>query len=198
MLWQWKKRLLPSEFVIDEQPLDVYRSDEAAVAVADSPDETVAIDREPVGASGGAQDLLTQVMQTLVDQDNLARKARFLESRQVGGDEFGRFVRGLLPFMDNFAHLLDMAREKPPSAELTNWLKGVEALYFRIVSLMETYDLRFINSTGKLVNFDIHDVVEYRRTNQYPHNTVIKELQKGVVFRDRLLREAKVVVACNE
>jgi molecular chaperone GrpE (heat shock protein) len=51
---------------------------------------------------------------------------------------------------------------------------------------------------GKLVNFDIHDVVEYRRTNQYPHNTVIKELQKGVVFRDRLLREAKVVVACNE
>ncbi len=64
----------------------------------------------------------------------------------MGGDEFGRFVRGLLPFMDNFAHLLDMAREKPPSAELTNWLKGVEALYFRIVSLMETYDLRFINS----------------------------------------------------
>ncbi|MCE5229811.1 nucleotide exchange factor GrpE [bacterium] len=192
-MWNWKEKLLPDEFVIDEQPLEVYRPDDTTVAVAEvgeSPDA-----EQPASA---AQDLLTQVMQILVDQDNLARKARFLETRQVGNDEFGRFVRGMLPFMDNFSHLLDLAREHAPSEELTNWLSGVEALYFRIVSLMESYGLRFINSTGKLVNFDIHDVVEYRRTNQYPHNTVIKELQKGVVFRDRLLREAKVVVACNE
>lgn len=198
MLWHWKQKLLPAEFVVDEQPLEVYRPDEAAVAVMDKPDEVATVEDQPAASVDGAQDLLTQVMRILVDQDNLARKARFLESRQGGGDEFGQFVRGLLPFMDNFSHLLDLARESPPSEELTNWLRGVEALYFRIVSLMETYDLRFINSTGKLVNFDIHDVVEYRRTDQYPHNTVIKELQKGVVFRDRLLREAKVVVACNE
>jgi molecular chaperone GrpE len=193
VLWEWKEKLLPDEFVIDEQPLDVFRLDEAAVAVAE-PDEAPDAD-DPLPS---AQDLLTQVVQILVDQDNLARKARFLETRQVGNDEFGRFVRGMLPFMDNFAHLLDLAREHPPSDEMTNWLSGVEALYFRIVSLMESYGLRFINSMGKVVNFDIHEVVEYRRTNQYPHNTVMKELQKGVVFRDRLLREAKVVVACNE
>lgn len=183
--------------MVDEQPLEVFRPDDVAVALADEPSGAAAAEGYST-PDGGAQDLLTQVMRILADQDDLARKARFLESRQGGKDEFGLFVRGLLPFMDNFAHLLDMAREKPPSAELTNWLSGVEALYFRIVSLMETYDLRFINSMGKLVNFDIHDVVEYRRTSQYPHNTVIKELQKGVVFRDRLLREAKVVVACNE
>lgn len=197
MLWRWKQKLLPAEFVVDEQPLDVYRPDETAVAAADPPDGAAPA-QQVAPPVNGSQDVLTQVIQILVEQDNLERKARFLESRQGGSDEFGKFVRGLLPFMDNFAHVLDMAREKPPSEELTNWLRGVEALYFRITSLMETYDLRFINSLGKLVNFDIHDVVEYRRTTQYPHNTVIKELQKGVVFRDRLLREAKVVVACNE
>lgn len=188
-MWSWKQRLLPDEFVIDEQPLEVYRPEDAAVAVADPPGD------DPLPS---AQDLLTQVMQILVSQDELARKAKYLETRQGGNDEFGRFVRHMLPFLDNFSHLLDLARQHPPSEEMTNWLKGVEALYFRIVSLMESYDLRFINSAGKLVNLDIHDVVEYRRTSQYPHNTIIKELQKGVVFRDRLLREAKVVVACNE
>lgn len=197
MLWNWKERLMPAEFVIDEQPLEVFRpGDDAAIEVAEDKIE----DSAPleIMSATQAQDMLTQVMQILVDQDELARKARYLETRQGGNDEFGRFVRNLLPFLDNFAHLLDLARQHPPSEEMTNWLKGVEALYFRIVSLMESYDLRFINSAGKLVNFDIHDVVEYRRTDQYPHNTIIKELQKGVVFRDRLLREAKVVVACNE
>lgn len=188
---------MPAEFVVDEQPLQVFRAgDDAAVVVDEA--EPAQGGSSAVPDAAQSQDLLTQVMQILVDQDELARKAKYLETRQGGNDEFGKFVRHLLPFLDNFAHLLDLARQHPPSDEMTNWLRGVEALYFRIVSLMESYDLRFINSAGKLVNLDIHDVVEYRRTDQYPHNTIIKELQKGVVFRDRLLREAKVVVACNE
>lgn len=106
-------------------------------------------------------------------------------------------MRQVLPFLDNYAHLLDLAREHPPSEEITNWLRSVEALYFRIVNLLESYGLRFINSIGKVVDLDYHEVIDYRPTLQHPHNTIIKELQKGVVFRGRLLRDAKVVVACN-
>lgn len=140
---------------------------------------------------------MSQMEALLLEQVRLAEKARLLEMKGAGNDEFGRFVKQLLPFLDNFAHLLDMARERPPSEEVNNWLKSVEALYFRITSLLETFDLRFVNSIGKEVNLDIHEVIDYRFTDQFPHNTVIKEHSKGVVFRGHLLRDAKVVVACN-
>jgi molecular chaperone GrpE len=144
------------------------------------------------------QDLLSQMAALLVEQVRLTERARQLETSKAGDDEFGRFIRQALPFLDNFSRLLDMAREYPPSEELNNWLKSVEALYYRIINLLESYGLRFINSIGKVVNLDLHEVVDYRLTDQYPHDTIMKEMQKGVVFRGRLLRDAKVVVACNE
>ena len=206
-LLAWHQRLLPEQFVIDEQPLPVCRPehpspDQPPVPGALLPVEAIFEEGIPPANGSAApaspDDLLTQVMRVLSEQQELAAKASRLEKAGSGSDEFGRFVRNLLPFMDNFAHLLDLARENPPSDELTGWLSSVEALYFRATNLLESYGLRFINSAGKVVNLDIHDVVEYRQTDQYPHNTVIKELQKGVVFRDRLIREAKVVVACND
>lgn len=144
------------------------------------------------------RDLLTQLADIMLEQVKLADKARRLEARGAGDDEFGRFVRQALPFLDNFARLLDMAREYPASEELNNWLKSVEALYFRLVNLLESFGLVFINSIGKPVDLDFHEVVEYRNTREHSHNTVIRELQKGIVFRGRLIRDAKVVVACNQ
>jgi molecular chaperone GrpE (heat shock protein) len=57
--------------------------------------------------------------------------------------------------------------------------------------------LVFINSVGKEVNLDCQDVIEYRPTTNHPHNYVIKELERGAVFRNRLIRDAKVIVAYN-
>src|SRR5690606_10980989 len=114
------------------------------------------------------RDLLSQISDMLREQHELALKARRPEQAGGGRDEFRQFVRHLLPFLDNYHHLLEMAREHTPSDELDSWLKSVEALYCRLVNLLEDYGLRFINSVGKVVDLIIHDVVEYRRTDEYP------------------------------
>jgi molecular chaperone GrpE len=196
-----KKALFPEEFTIDQQPEPVFVPVEPEAGEAAGGEEEKRPASEAVldalFHSGRAQDLLSQMEALLLEQERLAEKARLLEMKGAGNDEFGKFAKQVLPFMDNFAHLLDMAREHPPSEEINNWLKSIEALYFRMASLLESYDLRFINSFGKVVDLDMHEVIDYRFTDQFPHNTVIKELQKGVVFRGRLIRDAKVVVACN-
>lgn len=190
------RKLFPEEFVIDEKPLAVLHW----VAIKPPPEEAMSMAASTERYFGGSrrQDLLSQLSAMMVEQVMLADRARKLEQRGAGDDEFGRFVRAALPFLDNFARLLDLAREHPPSEEVTSWLASVEGLYFRIVRLLEEYGLRFINSVGKPVDLDYHEVVEYRPSDQYPHDLVVKELQKGVVFRNRLIRDAKVVVACNE
>ncbi|HPK04006.1 MAG TPA: nucleotide exchange factor GrpE [Candidatus Sumerlaeota bacterium] len=174
---------------------------EAAQPLADSDVEEEVEEEQPEGQHQppSQRDLLTQMTELLAEQARLELKTRQLEMNAgAGDDEFGRFVRQLLPFVDNYSHLLDMAREQSHDPELDAWLRNIEALYFRIIRLLEDFGLRFISSVGKQVDLDYQEVVEYRRTDEYPHNTVIRELQKGAVFRGKLLRDAKVVVACNE
>ncbi|HOR29183.1 MAG TPA: nucleotide exchange factor GrpE [Candidatus Sumerlaeota bacterium] len=174
---------------------------EAAQPPADSDVEEEVEEEQPEGQHQppSQRDLLTQMTELLAEQARLELKTRQLEMNAgAGDDEFGRFVRQLLPFVDNYSHLLDMAREQSHDPELDAWLRNIEALYFRIIRLLEDFGLRFISSVGKQVDLDYQEVVEYRRTDEYPHNTVIRELQKGAVFRGKLLRDAKVVVACNE
>jgi len=190
-----KEALFPEEFVIDEGPVEVYVPEERAPEAEGAAEGGVSFDLIFGRAKG--QDLLAQMTDLMLEQVRLVEKARQLELTKETDDEFARFVRQALPFLDNFAHLLDMARENPPSAEVNTWLRGVEALYYRIVKLFDDYGLRFINSIGKVVDLDYHEVVDYRPSSQFSHNTIIKEMQKGVVFRGRLFRDAKVVVACN-
>ena len=193
-----KQSFFPEEFIIDELPVEVYAPPE--------PDSTPSESNEMGGLSGVAQmfgeqkrdDLLSQMAALLLEQVRLTHKAQELEENRTRDDEFSRFVKSALPFLDNFNRLLEMGREHPPSDELTNWLGSVETLYYRLIGLFENYGLRFINSVGKPVNLDYHEVIEYRATDEYLHNTVMKELCQGIVFRDRLLRDAKVIVACND
>lgn len=195
-----KKSWFPEEFTIDQQPEPVYMREEHPAgepSESENSEDAPRLSLEQIFQGRMGQDLLSQMTALLLEQVRLMERARQLELKGAGNDEFGRFVKQVLPFLDNFAHMLDMARERPPSEEVNAWLKSVEALYFRIVNLLESYDLRFINSLGKVVNLDIHEVIDYRFSDQFPHNTVMKEVQKGVVFRGHLIRDAKVVVACN-
>ena len=184
----------PEEFVVDERPVSIFIDAPRETGDSSAPGSAMA----DLMGRVTTHDLLTQVSDLLQEQVRLAEKARVLAQTNSGDGDFVRFVRSVLPFMDNFAHMLDLARENPPSPEMDNWLKSVESLYFRMVKILETYEVRFINSIGQRVNLDIHEVIEYRPSSVHPHDTVMKEVAKGVVYKDRLIRDAKVVVAYNQ
>ncbi len=177
------KYFFSDQFVIDEKPEVVYN--------------------ENIKTTGGvfsedSADFFTQVSKLLVDRENLQSKMNELKSWTRSSDELLTFVKSLLPFLDAYDFVLESARNFPVSEELTNWLKNVEGLYFRMMKTLETAGLQPLKTIGKVVDLNIHDVVEYRPSMDYSHNTVIKERQKGYIFRGRLLRDAKVVVAYNE
>lgn len=186
----------PEEFVVDERPVSVFTAE--TVPSAEEAEATPGGGLDDLLGRAQTNDLLSQVGKLLQEQVRLTEKARALAQSKSGDGDFIRFVRSILPFMDNFAHILDLARENPPTPEMDNWLKSVESLYFRMVKILESYDVRFINSIGQRVNLDIHEVIEYRPSSVHPHDTVMKEVAKGVVYKDRLIRDAKVVVAYNQ
>jgi molecular chaperone GrpE len=175
-LW---KSLFSTEFIIDEPKKEVY--------VEPKKDEK----RE-------SDDLISLLSEVMVENERLADLTSQLEEKSGSPEELMRFVRSLIPFLDSFERVLFLARNHPPSEEIDNWLRGVESIYFRILNTLERFGLKAMETIGRGVNLDMHEVVEYRPTHEYPHNTIITERQRGYVFRGKILRDAKVVVAYNE
>ncbi|MGB9690864.1 MAG: nucleotide exchange factor GrpE [Candidatus Sumerlaeaceae bacterium] len=168
--------ILAREFVIDEKPVNLQM-----------PDEVVS-----------EKDLLSSVAETMKRLADLEFEKEELLRCQGKPEELEKFIRQLLPTLDAFDRVLAMARAYPKNDEIDNWLKAVESIYYRLLRLLESYGLQQLNTVGKKVDLNIHDVVEYRPSTEHPHDTVISERQKAYMFRGKLLRDAKVVVAYNE
>ncbi len=170
--------ILEREFVIDEKPVPVL---------------------EPNADLAPEIDLVTALSQTMKKLDLLELEKEELIKRQSRPEELERFMKALLPTLDGFDRLLSMARAtKVENEEVNNWLKAIESIYFRLLRLLENFGLYQLQSVGKKVDLNVHEVVEYRPSDEHPHDTVISERQKGYVFRGKLLRDAKVVVAYKE
>ena len=168
-------RLFGEEFVIDEKPEPIFLSNEE--------------DRE------GLTDLIGSVM---IENERLQDLTVELQRRSAMPVEIEKFMRSLLPTLDSFERVLHLGRSHTQTDEIDNWLKSVESIYFRLLNMLESYGLFQIKAVGKKVDLNLHEVVEYRPSAEHPNDVVISERQKGYVFRGKLLRDAKVVVAYNE
>jgi molecular chaperone GrpE len=110
--------------------------------------------------------------------------------------EIRNLAKGLLPSMDALDRIIEYGEtygKKDESFE--NWHNSVKALRTRLLRTLESIGLSAISSVGSQVDLEIHDVVSVIPAGKFPANTVVSEQQRGYVFRSKLLRDAKVVVA---
>ena len=102
------------------------------------------------------------------------------------------FVKAMLPVVDN----LDRAIESSSNDKHANSsvVEGVNMTLREILKVFEQYGIKRFESLGKPFDPSLHQAVMQEDDEAYPDNTVSKELQKGYMIHDRLLRPAMVVV----
>jgi molecular chaperone GrpE len=198
------RALSADEFAIDEKPVEIV--DVAELTREATREIPAEVDADANGAPASppavieriSPDLVSSLSEILAEHGRLTRLAQELKPAGPTGDEFGRFAREAIPFLDALDRVVELAKKHPHSEEMSGWLRSVEALYERVLELFDEYGLVVMDCKGQKVDFNLHDVIEYRRTADHPHNTVIEEIRKGIRFRGRVIRDAKVIVACND
>ncbi|MGB2929359.1 MAG: nucleotide exchange factor GrpE, partial [Desulfobacterales bacterium] len=103
------------------------------------------------------------------------------------------FVKAMLPVVDS----LDRAIESSSNDKHANSsvVEGVNMTLREILKVFEQYGIKPFESLGKTFDPSLHQAVMQEDDEAYPENTVSKELQKGYMIHDRLLRPAMVVVS---
>jgi molecular chaperone GrpE len=103
------------------------------------------------------------------------------------------FVKAMLPVVDS----LDLAITSASNDQQANssLLEGVTMTLKEIYKVFEQFGITPIESMGKTFDPAFHQAMMQEETEAYPENTVSRELQKGYMIHDRLLRPAMVVVS---
>ncbi|MBR6072834.1 MAG: nucleotide exchange factor GrpE [Bacilli bacterium] len=99
-------------------------------------------------------------------------------------------IKSLLPIIDNFERALSLEND-----ENKQFLEGFKMIYRKLVEILDNKNVKVIDE--KDVEFDpsIHQAVATETVEGVEANKVLDVLQKGYIYKDKLLRPAMVKVS---
>lgn len=124
------------------------------------------------------------------DYDNLNRRSK-LDREAAEKYRAQKLLTDLLPVLDNFERALQV---EVSSEEAISLYKGIEMVYRTLIDATEKEGLNVIPATGEVFDPNVHQAVMQEQDSELETGVVVRELQKGYILKDRVLRPAMVSV----
>lgn len=137
------------------------------------------------------ENLNNQYIRLAADFDNYRkRQAQERESLLKYGAE--ETLRKMIEVIDNF----DRAKQSVDNTDDVNQLKETFGIIHKqFMDSLSKMGLEPIETDGQKFDPNLHEAVMQTPTDEYPEETIIKELQKGYKLADKIIRASLVDVA---
>ncbi len=134
-------------------------------------------------------------IRAMADFDNY-RKRVAKEYLEKEADANRNLIAKLLPVLDNLDRAIEASRAGAEKDEaLKSFHQGIQMIDQQIHGILENEGLKTFNSRGEEFDPNRHDAVLIVESAEHEPNTVIDEVEKGFVFRGKVLRHARVTVS---
>jgi len=184
-----------SDFFTTGSPDPPSQEEKAAPGVApESPEgsgEVAELRRMLAEKTKEAEDNYARWLRLAADMENLKKRQ---ERERADLLQFANenLVKELLPVVDNLERALDHGRQLQAPKAL---LDGIEMVHHGFVKALDRFGVTAHDSLGQQFDPAFHNAMMQEEAPDAPDGSVIKELQKGYLMHQRLLRPAMVVVA---
>ena len=130
-----------------------------------------------------------KLLRTQAEFENYQKRAK-KEADDFMAYANAQLVKDLLLILDDFQNAFTSCNEGADEG----FKKGIELIYNNLLDILGKEGLCRIKTEN--VKFDPwqHEAVEMIPTKEHPENTVIGAIQPGYMFKDKILRPAKVRV----
>jgi molecular chaperone GrpE len=149
-----------------------------------------------------AEEKIAELEQQLNEQqDRFLRKAAEFENykRRSENDAMNllsyaaeSFIIKLLPVVDDFERSLQHISDDNNTQAIR---EGINLVYEKLLKVLNDQGVKKMESVGKPFNVDYHDALMQRKDDSVPAHTVIEEIETGYLYRDKVIRHAKVIVS---
>ena len=133
--------------------------------------------------------------------DRFLRKAAEFENykRRTENDQFNlinyaaeSFIIKLLPVVDDFERTLQHIDD---DNNIDAVKEGIKLVYEKLLKVLDEQGVKKMKVKGEPFNVDYHDALMQRKDDSVPSHTVLEEIEKGYIYRDKVIRHAKVIVS---
>lgn len=138
-----------------------------------------------------AEENQERYLRTQADFDNFRRRSR-QEKEDFAKYASSKLVEQLLPVLDNFERAMSASKD---SRDFDSLLKGLDMIQRQLGQMLEQEGLTAMNAEGEPFNPEFHQAVMQVESDEHGEGIVVEEMQKGYMFKDKVLRPAMVKVS---
>ena len=155
--------------------------------VSDQPQVSVEPQSTPEVESSEQKELQEKLLRIMAEFDNFRKRT---QKEKSGMYEMGvtDTLEKLLPVIDNF----DRALISIPSD--SDIKKGIEMIYRQFEDILKNLGLQPIDCIGKEFDAKFHNAVAQGQEEDKPSQTILEELQKGYIYKEKVIRHSMVKV----
>ena len=134
-------------------------------------------------------------------KDKLLRKAAEFENykRRTENDQLNlikyaaeSFIIKLLPTIDDLERSL---QHMDNAKDVESIKQGIKLVYEKLIKTLNDQGVTKIDSLGKPFDVHYHEALMQRKAENVKPHTVVDEVEKGYMYKDRVIRHAKVIVS---
>ncbi len=125
----------------------------------------------------------------LAEFDNY-KKRKINEIEKLVKYEGFDFFKSVLPILDDLDRTLNLKDVK----NRKSIFEGFNMIKSKILNLLELKKIVTYDSIGDIFNPEFHEAIMMKKTKK-DSNLIIEEYEKGYMYKDKVLRHAKVVVS---
>ncbi len=134
-------------------------------------------------------------------KDKLLRKAAEFENykRRTENDQLNllkyaaeSFIIKLLPAVDDFERSLEHIEN---AKDVDSIKQGILLIYDKLIKVLTDQGVTKIEAIGKPFDVQFHEALLQRKAKNVPAHTVLDEIEKGYMYKDKVIRHAKVIVS---
>ena len=136
-----------------------------------------------------------------LEEELLRSQAELINYKRRKDEETNRIIKyaeedilkGFLPILDNFERAIGMDDDNLED-EVSKFLEGFKLMYKQIKDLLEKFEVKEIDCLGKEFDPALEQAVVMDHDETKESGVVTVVLQKGYMYKDRVLRTAMVKV----
>ena len=137
--------------------------------------------------------LKEKILRISAESQNMQRRAteEMARIRKYEGEDFAKKI---LPIIDNFERAIKLD-DNDLTDELSKFLSGFKMIYTGMLNILAESEIKEIDCLNKEFDPNFMEAVLTDKVEGIEKNQVLEVLQKGYMYKDKLLRPAMVKVS---
>jgi len=182
-----KNSTVESESHNQDEEIEVIDSTENETKEEDS--NTAMLENEIQSLKNEKDEISNRLLRLQAEFDNFKKRTQKEKEANLKYKSQD-LVAEMLPAMDNFERALQVETNEANS----NLVEGISMVYRQLQDALKSQGVEVIESIGKEFDPNLHHAVMQIEDANIESNTVVEELQKGYMLKDKVVRPAMVKV----